>query len=194
MQTSVWPSTFHGAEGHAHSLAEVSRLRTAAAYALIGEHKAMSPFLALAAVTPVVQDPQLYLIEQQLQQLRRALRHDVDTALGVLDDLHRGKSRSAYGPAGALRLSLPRAGLRLNESGVLTGPDLVSLDLCTCNRFQLRKLLQAAWAQHVASTAQPIDMDCTMPCYLMSFPQDVSSNNSSHLRHWCWRGTSPGVS
>ena len=73
IQSSVWPATFWGAEGHCHSLAEVAMLRSAAAFAFIGEHKTMSPFLALGAVTNRVQDPQLFLVEQQLQQLRRAL-------------------------------------------------------------------------------------------------------------------------
>ena len=108
IQTSVWPSTFWGAEGHCHSCAEVAGLRSAAAYALIGEHKTMSPLLALGAVTDKVQDPQLFLVEQQLQQLRRALWHDTATGLGVLEDVAKGCSRSAFGPAGALRLGLPR--------------------------------------------------------------------------------------
>ena len=141
VQTSVWPATFYGAEGHCHSCSELSALRCAAAYAIIGEHKTMSPMLALGAVTECVQDPQLYLIEQQLQQLRRSLWVDPDTALGVLEDNHKGRSRTAVGPASALRLALPRAGLKLDENGTLTAPDLVSLDLFTCHRHQLRRLL-----------------------------------------------------
>ena len=150
IQTSVWPSTFWGAEGHCHSCAEVASLRSAAAYALIGEHKTMSPLLALGAVTDKVQDPQIFVVEQQLQQLRRALWHDTATGLGVLEDIAKGCSRSAFGPAGALRLGLPRLQLKLDQNGILTAPDLVSLDLFTCNRHQLRRLLQMAWAHHVA--------------------------------------------
>ena len=150
VQSSVFPAAFYGAEGHCHSCSEVAAIRSAAAYAIIGEHKTMSPWLALGAVTDKVQDPQLYLLEQQLQMLRRALWLDLETGLGVLEDINRGRSRSAFGPAGALRLSLPQANLKLDVHGTLTGPDLVSLDLCTCNKFQIRRLLQMAWAIKVA--------------------------------------------
>ena len=154
VQSSVWPATFFGAEGHSHAKEEVSRLRTAAAYAIIGEHKTMSPFLALSAVTSAVQDPQLFLMEQQLQQLRRALWHDTETGLGVLEDLQRGNSRSAFGPSGALRLNLPRLGLTLTSHGILSAPDLVSIDMFTCNRHQLRRILQMAWVHQVAEAVQ----------------------------------------
>ena len=150
IQTSVWPATFWGAEGHCHSCAEVACLRSAAAYALIGEHKTMSPLLALGAVTDKVQDPQLFLVEQQLQQLRRALWHDTATGLGVLEDISKGCSRSAFGPASALRLGLPRLQLKLDSNGILISPDLVSIDLFTCNRYQIRRLLQKAWTHYVA--------------------------------------------
>ena len=46
VQTAIWPSCFFGAEGHCHSMAEVARLRGAAARAILGDHKAMPPHLA----------------------------------------------------------------------------------------------------------------------------------------------------
>ena len=67
VQTAVWPSCFYGAEGHCHSLSEIARVRSAASKAILGDHNAASPFLVLGAVTHKVQDPQLYLIEQQLR-------------------------------------------------------------------------------------------------------------------------------
>eukprot|EP00439_Symbiodinium_sp_Y106_P047455 s3639_g6.t1 len=74
IQASVWPATFYGCEGRLLPVNTVNRLRSAAARAFIGLHSSASPFLALAAITPHLDDPEVYLLSSALCAVSRLLR------------------------------------------------------------------------------------------------------------------------
>ena len=165
VQTAVWPSCLYGAEGHCHSLAELARLRGAATKALLGDHKNTSPFLALGAITHKVQDPQLYVVEQQLRQLCRTLHHDAVLGLQILDDASHHRGRTAYGPAGSLAPSLSRIGVQLSADGILKGPSNHRLDLCTSTRHNFVYFCRrhgARRSQQSAATARGSTRSCAL--------------------------------
>ena len=111
----------------------------------------MSPYLVLGALTSTVQDPQLYCLERQLQQLRRACRHDEETAASIVNLASTASpSRLVHGPATALARSLQGLGLSLGVDGCIKGPDNDRILLMSCTSRDIRRLLQSALSQHVA--------------------------------------------
>ena len=149
IQRGVWPACLYGAEGHSFQLAELHRLRSHAARTIVGQHKVLSPFLALAALSPVCVDPQVYCLEQQLQLLRRTCLADPDLAMSVLAVATTGAPKSCQGPATALRQALDRLDLTLTSAGVLKGLDNTWVDLTCCHRREIRLLLNRTWALHI---------------------------------------------
>ncbi|CAE7242092.1 unnamed protein product [Symbiodinium sp. CCMP2592] len=150
VQRGVWTACLYGAEGHLFSQAEISQLRGRAARAIVGQHKVLSPFLALSALSAHCQDPELYCIEQQLQLLRRTCSCDPDLAASLLELATQAQPpRSYQGPATALRLALDRLGLQITSAGVIKGRDNTWVDVTSCHKTEIRRLLRRTWALHV---------------------------------------------
>ena len=150
IQRGVWTACLYGAEGHCFTQAEYQLLRGRAARAIVGQHKILSPFLALAALSAVCQDPQLYCLNQQLQQLRRTCRTDPDLAFSVLELATQDKQPKGYqGPASALRKALDCVGLTLTSAGILKGCDNTWADVTCCRASEIKELLQHSWVCHV---------------------------------------------
>ncbi|CAE7442603.1 unnamed protein product [Symbiodinium sp. CCMP2592] len=70
IQASVWPAALYGMEGSLVTEAAVQKLRSSAARAMLGDHSAMSPVLALSALTPTVDDPEVFLLAQYCNVLQ----------------------------------------------------------------------------------------------------------------------------
>ncbi|CAE7226235.1 RPL23A [Symbiodinium sp. CCMP2592] len=171
IQRGIWPACLYGSEGHCFSCSDLQKLRSLAARAMVGNYKVLSPFLALAALTDTVQDPQLYCLERQLQQLRRACRHDEETAASiVLLAATSGPLRAAHGPATALALSLQRIGLHIDLDGCIKGPDNDRLHLGTCTSRDVRMFLRSSWAYHVQLQVQHRNglSCCAPPCAVVT--------------------------
>ena len=150
VQTGVWPQCFYGIEGHCHSLAELQQARGAAARAIVGHYKVMSPHLTFGVLADVVQDPFVYCLERQLTAFRRACLHDPDTAMAILEVVCRSAPpRSAQGPATALRISLDRLGLQLTVDTCLKGLDNTRVYLDRCHTSDIKELLQRSWALYL---------------------------------------------
>ena len=151
VQRGVWPEIFYGCEGCTKPLHQMESLRGHAARAIIGQHAALSPFLALAALTSAVQDPQAYVAERQLLALRRAMEKDSETALPIVD-FASGQvcPKRSYGPATALAITLQRLELSLSADGSLKGPDNTFVRLYCCRKQEVKVLVQRAWSRKVA--------------------------------------------
>ncbi|CAE7392400.1 unnamed protein product, partial [Symbiodinium necroappetens] len=130
IQRGVWAACLYGAEGHCFTKAEYQLLRGRAARPLL--------------------DPQLYCLDQQLQQLRRTCRADPDLAFSVLELASQDRQPKGYqGPASALRKALDRVGLTLTSAGILKGSDNSWADVTCCRASEIRELLQRSWVGYV---------------------------------------------
>ena len=168
LQRSVWPRCLYGAEGHLFTATELQLLRGRAARALIGQHKVLSPLLALAAVTTAVMDPQPYCLLRQLTALRRVHLVDPQLATSVLQVACSERTqRTCHGPATALRLSLERVDITLTAQGLLKGPDNHWVNILCCRPSQLHQLVRTAWSYYVQShTNHRNGLDLAAPCHV----------------------------
>ena len=149
VQTGIWTQCLYGSEGHSHSLQELVQLRGKAARAIVGQHKIMSPHLALVALAEVVQDPFMYCLERQLSAFRRTCLHDPELAFDILQVTTRTVGPARAHLATALRVSLDRLGLTLQTDTCLKGLDNSRVRLDTCSMPELRDLLHRSWTLHV---------------------------------------------
>ncbi|CAE7513200.1 hypothetical protein AK812_SmicGene15941 [Symbiodinium microadriaticum] len=167
LQRSVWPRCLYGAEGHLFTATEFQLLRGRAARALIGQHKVLSPLLALSAVTLSVMDPQPYCLLRQLCVLRRVSVADAQLADSVLSlACTETPPRCSQGPATALRLSLDRIGLSISLQGLLKGPDNQWVYIKSCRPSQLAHIVCTAWSYYVQRhTDHRNGLDRAAPCH-----------------------------
>ena len=150
VQSGIWPFLFYGTEACLPSLTTVAGLRSAAARAVAGDHKTLSPWAALC-LTPGVQDPEVFLLCHHLSQLRRCFSHDAATAEVVWDHVVSANigHRAVCGPAGALQHLLSRNGWTVRADGVCRGPLHQSFDIRHSHIKALRSAVTTAWADTV---------------------------------------------
>ena len=147
VQASVWPACLFGSEGHVHTAGEFQKLRGAAARAIVGPYKVLSPHLTLTALASKVMDPELYCLYQKLVAFKRCCQHDPDTAMSILlRALQPRHKKTAHGPATALSLALHRCGLTLTEDAGLKGLDNTRVQLSQCSSSAVKDLLLRSWA------------------------------------------------
>ena len=147
IQAAIWPAAFFGCEGHAVGLKHVHRLRGMAARTLIGSHQQLSPYLALSAIVPGLQDPEVYILVAALRALCRAMRNRFPYAQSILDTAHSatGDPVSVVGPGTALKALLVRNGWTLTGFCV-TGYGNVKLDLRVATSRDVSRVVAKAWS------------------------------------------------
>ena len=123
IQRSAWPAILHGLEGHLLPLTTLSKLRGLASRAMVGHHAALSPHLALCAITTLVQDPPLYCLLRQLHLLRRTFRRDPGLFFSVLKLASLPPLKHVMGPGTAIAGALGRLGASVDEGGILKFAD-----------------------------------------------------------------------
>ena len=152
IQSSVWPATFYGMEGSSISLGAVQGLRSAAAHAMLGPHRAMSPHLALSAITPIVDDPAVYLLSQALCALQRQLQvqpHIGEAWLQRTVSALSGPAINPFGPATRLAQLLRQAGWSLDAEGLAKGPGHTWCSLRFSPAQAVRAAVRQAWREQI---------------------------------------------
>ena len=152
IQSSIWPATFYGMEASAISTAAVQGLRSAAAHAMLGDHSAMSPILALSAITPVVDDPAVFLLAQAICALQRQLKLQpasgekwLNRTIAALAD----KRTCSIGPATGLAQLLKQSDWSLHQDGLAKGPGHVWFSVRHSPARTIRAALRQAWREQV---------------------------------------------
>ena len=150
VQCGVWPFLFYGTEACLPSVSVIAGLRSAAARAIVGEHKTLSPWAALC-FTPGVQDPEVFLLCHHLSQLRRSFRVAPALAEAIWRNVLEAEvsARSVCGPAGALKHLLARNGWTCSATGRCRGPLHVAFDVHSSPIKEIRKAVETAWANTV---------------------------------------------
>ena len=183
IQTSVWPAAFYGCEGRLLPVSTVARVRSCAARALVGPHSSASPYLALAALTTSVVDPEVYLLSAALCSLSRLLpvRPDVGAVWLQSTVQCQVDHCRAIGPATSLAMALRRNGWVLYANGVGKGPGHTVFDLCTGAAAKIRAAVRAAWGHELPTRVQHRNgmLQCPVPApdimhkCLLRFPDKV---------------------
>lgn len=75
IQTAIWPYLFYGTLGMPLGDKHFKALRRAATNVLVGDFKHASSHIAMQYLTPRVQDPELYVINDLITTLRRLLSY-----------------------------------------------------------------------------------------------------------------------
>ena len=150
IQGGVWPFLFYGTEACLPSCSVLSTLRSAAARAIVGDHKTLSPWAALCFV-PGAQDPEVYLLCHHLRQLRRSFRVAPAVAETVWSQVVGAQvsSRAVCGPAGALQHLLRRNGCTFSPTGDCRGPLHQSFNIRVASMRQICAAVETAWADVV---------------------------------------------
>ena len=156
VQSSVWPACFYAAEAHAVGLTHIRRLRGTAARAMVGPHRALSPLLALVALSPHVQDPECYLLTQALRALRRLFHTNLEVAEAFLVAAMESSGHASWatGPASALKALLTRNGWTLHADGLCTGLGNVRFSVRTASASDIASAVNVAWAYFVRQAVQ----------------------------------------
>ena len=150
IQSAIWPVAFYASEGFAIGTKHIGSLRSAAARSLIGPHKQLSPFLAISALQPGLQDPEAYLLTSALRTLRRVYHTNRPLAMSVLDIAQHatGEPGSVTGPGSALK-----ALFRRNEWGiqglVICTPGGLHFRLDKVASRDIARLVDKAWSYRV---------------------------------------------
>ncbi|CAE7432363.1 lrrc6, partial [Symbiodinium sp. KB8] len=183
IQTSVWPAAFYGCEGRLLPVSTVARVRSCAARALVGPHSSASPYLALAALTTSVVDPEVYLLSAALCSLSRLLQVRPDVGAVWLQSTVQCQVDHcrAIGPATSLAMALRRNGWVLYANGVGKGPGHTVFDLCTGAAAKIRAAVRAAWGHELPTRVQHRNgmLQCPVPApdimhkCLLRFPDKV---------------------
>ena len=183
IQTSVWPAAFYGCEGRLLPVNTVNRLRSAAARAFIGLHSSASPFLALAAITPHLDDPEVYLLSSALCAVSRLLRmKPLEGNMWLQCTVeHLKLACRPVGPATSLALALSRNNWTLNCTGVAKGPGHATFNLYKSPPHKIRAAVRAAWSHDLPDRLQhrnglrwcPVPAPDIMYRVLLRFPEKV---------------------
>ena len=146
IQNSVWPSAFFGMQALAPGRQRLQSLRSNAARVLVGRHHTLSPYAALQLL-PSVQDPEPYLMIQQVRQLKRAFSVMPDIALTVLRNAAEGGALNAvYGPASAMFVMFSRNDWCILPTGEFKGPGHAWFSVRSSCMRAISKAILSAWA------------------------------------------------
>ena len=150
IQGAVWPVAFYGSEGFAIGIKHISALRSAAARAMVGPHRQLSPFLAVSALVPGLQDPEAYILTSALRALRHAYHTNRCLALSILDVAQHasGEPGSVTGPGSALKALLRRNGWGL-QGLVVHAPGGFRFRVDAVSTRDIARIVNKAWSYRV---------------------------------------------
>ena len=151
IQGGVWPFLFYGTEACLPSCSVLSTLRSAAARAIVGDHKTLSPWAALCFV-PGAQDPEVYLLCHHLRQLRRSFRVAPRSRRnGVVPSCRcAGLQSSSLWPSwGTAALVAAEMGAPFSPTGDCRGPLHQFFNIRVASMRQICAAVETAWADVV---------------------------------------------
>ena len=112
IQTGIWSFGLYAADTHYVGMKHFSRLRRAAANALLGGFHHINPYIACIGISKYLMDPLLHVIVVALRSLRRLFSLDQNVAWLFVKLASSFDAKWAYGPASSLSNYLGKIGLK----------------------------------------------------------------------------------
>ena len=143
----------YGAHTHVTSEQTCRELRAAIADVLVGTHQNVNEYLAVNLLSPMLTDPELYVITQAVRFARDFLIHaeDSERASFLTFAARRNhKPGQVTGPSGALALYLAKLGWQLIEDGTILIAAFFRLHITDSPWESLQEAMQHAWMEHVS--------------------------------------------
>ena len=149
----AFTKALYGARTHVTSEQTLRELRAAAADVLVGPHRNINGYLACSTLSPMIADPELYVIQQAVRYAREFLMSsDAQTSQSFLlfAATRTHKPRTVTGPSGALAVYLARLGWQLTSDGTILISAFFSLHICNSTWEDLTEAMQHSWMEHVS--------------------------------------------
>ena len=142
-----------GAHTHVTGEPRLKELRTEIVNILVGSHNNVNPFLAATVLSPMILDPELYLIRQTIRFARQyAIQMDVESRQVFFDmvAIPQHKAKRITGPSGALAYYLAKVDWQMTARGELLISAFFKLHLCDSSWQETADALTHSWMQHVS--------------------------------------------
>ena len=143
----------YGAHTHVTSEQTCRELRAAIADILVGTHRNVNGYLAVNLLSPMVTDPELYVIAQSFRFARDFLIHagDADRQSFLTFAARRThKPGQVTGPSGALALYLAKLGWQITVDGFLLIAAFFQLHITDSPWETLQEAMHHAWMEHIS--------------------------------------------
>ena len=149
----AFTKALYGAHTHVTSEQTLRELRAAAADVLVGPHRNVNGFLACSTLSPMLLDPELYVIQQAVRFAREFLVN-TDPQVGqnflAFAATQTHKPKTVTGPSGALAVYLARLGWQLTSDGTIMISAFFSLHICNSSWENLVDAMTHSWMEHVS--------------------------------------------
>eukprot|EP00438_Fugacium_kawagutii_P033810 Skav216926 [mRNA] locus=scaffold1838:363272:365617:- [translate_table: standard] len=134
----------------------LQNLRTAITGCLVPDRKCPNPHLSTELLSPYLQDPEHFVIQESIRHVRNLL-YTFDTshqkAFFAIAAKHSTKPLSVRGPAGALATNLSRVGWSITKMGVLYTDTQIEFHIMHSCQHAIFRFLQYSWMKHITQTA-----------------------------------------
>ena len=149
IQNGVWPHAFFGTCAVAPGKHRVHGLRSLAARALIGRHHTLSPYASMH-LAPTADDPEVYLLVQQVRQLQRAGTTMPEVAREVLRlAAKHWQPLTVRGPGSAMHAMFARNEWVIKDTGWFHGPGHFRFHVFDTSMSQVVTAIREAWGLQV---------------------------------------------
>ena len=145
IQTGIWSFGLYAADTHYVGMKHFSRLRRAAANALLGGFHHINPYIACIGISKYLMDPLLHVIVVALRSLRRLFSLDQNVAWLFVQLASSFDAKWAYGPASSLSNYLDKIGLKLTCDANLQSEDGRTCDIKSMSCREIKLFLVNYW-------------------------------------------------
>ena len=145
IQTGIWSFGLYAADTHYVGMKHFSRLRRAAANALLGGFHHINPYIACIGISKYLMDPLLHVIVVALRSLRRLFSLDRNVAWLFVKLASSFDAKWAYGPASSLSNYLDKIGLKLTCDANLQSEDGRTCDIKSMSCREIKLFLVNYW-------------------------------------------------
>ena len=148
IQTGIWSFGLYAADTHYVGMKHFSRLRRAAANALLGGFHHINPYIACIGISKYLMDPLLHVIIVALRSLRRLFSLDQDIAWLFVQLVSTFDAKWAYGPASSLSNYLDKVGLKLSGDAILQSEDDEMCDIKSMSCREIKLFMINYWNRY----------------------------------------------